>query len=91
MKTDITVKGEFLFELASKRQWVNRVPDILPEKIRPGETWIWVDKNGDVFESGKDFMAAEELATYPCKVYRLSNVASRLASSQALDISKTVK
>ncbi len=71
---NITVKGEFLFELKSKREWVNRVPYILPEKIRSGEQWIWVDKNGDVFEKGSDFEAAELKATFPCRVYRLSNV-----------------
>jgi len=71
----IEVKGEFLFELKSKQEWVNRVPQILPDKIRGGETWIWVDKNGNVFESGADFMAAEIHDTYPCKVYRLCNVA----------------
>lgn len=72
---EITVKGELLFELESKQQWINRVPGILPDKIRAGETWIWVDINGNVFECGKDFMAADEKATYPCKVYRLQNVA----------------
>jgi hypothetical protein len=71
----ITVNGELLFVLESKQAWVNRVPRILPEKIRAGEQWIWVDKNGNVFESGKDFMVAEEKATYPCRVYRLCNVA----------------
>ena len=65
-----------LFVLDSKQQWVNRLPQIAPEKIRAGETWVWVDINGNVFESGKDFMVAEEKATYPCKVYRLQNVAS---------------
>jgi hypothetical protein len=71
----IEVNGEFLFELASKQQWVNRVPQILPDKIRAGETWVWVDKNGNVFECGADFIAAEKHDTYPCKVYRLCNVA----------------
>ena len=71
----IQVKGELLFELENKQQWVNRVPEILPKKTRGGESWIWVDKNGNVFECGADFSAAERLNTYPCKVYRLSNVA----------------
>lgn len=66
----IQIKAEFLFELASKREWVNSVPNILPEKTRVGEQLIWIDKNGCVFEKGADFMAAEENATYPCKVYR---------------------
>lgn len=70
----ITVNAEFLFELASKQEWVNRVPRILPHKIRPGESWIWVDENGNVFERGADFSAAEKHNTYPCKVYRLVSV-----------------
>ena len=76
-KEKITVNAELLFVLESKQQWVNRVPGILPPKIRGGETWIWVDKNGDVFECGRDFIAAEEKETYPCRVYRLSNVAGQ--------------
>jgi len=71
----IQVNGELLFELESKQAWVNRVPRILPDKIRGGETWIWVDKNGNVFECGADFMDAEKAETYPCKVYRLQNIA----------------
>lgn len=72
----IEVKAEFLFELSSKIDWVNRVPRILPQKTRGGEQWIWVDKNGHVFECGADFMAAEKHASYPCKVYRLVSVAT---------------
>jgi len=71
----VQVNAEFLFELASQAQWENRVPQILPEKTRTGETWIWIDKNGNVFECGADFMAATKHDTYPCKVYRLISVA----------------
>ena len=71
---NITVKGELLFELKSKQDWVNKVPRILPEKTRGAEQLLWVDKNGNNFELGKDFMAAEEHVTYPCKVYRLQSV-----------------
>jgi hypothetical protein len=76
MREKITVNGEFLFELKSKQDWVNKVPNILPEKTRSGEQWLWIDKDGNVFEKGLDFSAAERLDTYPCKVYRLQNVAS---------------
>lgn len=72
----IMINAEFLFELKSKDQWIQRVPGILPEKTRSGEKLIWVDAVGNVFESGRDFEAAEKLATYPCKVYRPCNVAS---------------
>ncbi len=71
----VEVNGELLFVLESKQQWINRVPGILPDKTRRGEVWIWVDKNGNVFNAGEDFMAAEEMDSYPCKVYRLCNVA----------------
>ena len=71
----ITVNGELLFILFSKQDWINRVPRILPAKIRGGEQWLWVDKNGNVFECGADFEAAKKAETYPCKVYRLQNVA----------------
>lgn len=70
----ITVNGEFLFELSSKQDWVNRVPNILPSKTRAAEQWLWVDKNGNVFECGADFIAAEKQDSYPCKVYRLQNI-----------------
>lgn len=73
----VTVNGELLFELSSKQDWINRVPKILPPK-RTGEQWIWVDKNGDIFERGADFMAAEENNYYPCKVYRLQSVVGAL-------------
>lgn len=71
---EIKVKGELLFVLENKQQWVNRLPQILPEKTRGGEQWVWVDKNGNVFELGPDFTAAEQFSTYPCKVYRLESV-----------------
>ena len=72
----IKVKGELLFELKNKQQWIDKVPEILPEKTRGGEQWIWIDKNGNVFECGADFSAAERVNTYPCKVYRIQSVAT---------------
>lgn len=74
MKTVIVVNAELLFTLESKQEWINRVPRILPKKTRGGEQWIWVDKNGDVFEKGSDFEAAQKHDTYPCKVFRLQSV-----------------
>jgi len=71
---DILVKGELLFELQNKNQWVNRLPQILPDKTRGSEIFLWLDKNGNVFECGSDFMAAEKHCTYPCKVYTLQPV-----------------
>lgn len=70
----VTLKAELLFELKSKADWVNKIPNILPDKIRGGEHFLWVDAQGNVFESGKDFSAAETLGTYPCRVYRTTAV-----------------
>jgi hypothetical protein len=70
----IQVKGELLLTLKSKEDWVNRIPRHLPDKTRGSEQWLWVDKNGNTFECGEDFMIAEEIESYPCKVYRLCSV-----------------
>lgn len=71
----IVLNAELLFELKSKQDWINRVPKILPNKIRGNEVWVWADKNGNVFECGLDFSEAEKHDTYPCKVFRLCSVA----------------
>ena len=71
---EIKVNAEFLFELKSKHEWVNKIPDILPGKTRAGESWVWLDKNNNVFERGADFIAAENHDAYPCRVYRLVSV-----------------
>lgn len=76
----IIVNCEFLFQLDSKDQWVQRVPQILPKKTRSGETLIWLDKNGNVFECGSDFIEAEKIESYPCKVYRTISVSSSIKS-----------
>lgn len=77
----ITINAEFLFELSSKQEWINRVPRILPSKKRhSNELWIWFDVNGNCFEIGKDFSAAEEMSSYPCKVYRVVTVAEALGN-----------
>jgi hypothetical protein len=74
----VLVEAEFLFQLESKQDWVNKCPDILPHKKRgKHETWLWLDTNGNVLEIGVDFQAAKELATYPVRVYRTINVASK--------------
>lgn len=66
----ITIKAELMLELKSKQDWVNKVPELLPERIRGGERLIFLDANGFVFEAGADFAAAERIQSYPCKVYR---------------------
>lgn len=72
----IQVKAEFLCELKDKDDWVRRVPRILPSRTRAGETLIWIDKNGSVFETGEDFEAAEQKQTYPCRTVNVANDAN---------------
>lgn len=71
---EIKVKAELLFTLESKQDWIRRVPECMPKKTRPAEKWVWLDKNGNNFEIGLDFNAAEKAETYPCNVYRLISV-----------------
>lgn len=79
----IQIKAKLLFVLENKQQWINRVPQILPPKTRPSEKWIWIDKNGNVFEVGADFIAAEKIESYPCKVYR------PLSVNEAMELQKS--
>jgi hypothetical protein len=72
---NITLKAQFLFELKSKQDWINNVPAILPKKFSRAEQWVWVDKNGFVFTTGRDFSASEKQNSFPCKVYKLIRVA----------------
>lgn len=80
--TTITVNAELLFELESKQDWINKIPEIMPVKRRGAESWIWLDKNGNVFEVGLDFSKAEKHNTYPCKVYRPLSVSEWAESQQ---------
>lgn len=70
----ITVNGELLIVLHNKNEWIKNIPNKLPKKRHKNETFLWVDINGNTFEMGIDFTAAEKNATYPCKVYRLQRV-----------------
>lgn len=72
---EIRLKAEFVFQLHSKQEWINRVPHILPKKKFEAEKLVWVDKNGHSFEIGLDFNIAQITDSYPCKVYRLIRVA----------------
>ena len=82
----IEINAELLFELTNKQDWVNKVPRILPPKIRHDEKFIWVDKNGNVFESGADFIDAEKHDTYPCKVYRTKTVSEWAKENQSINL-----
>jgi len=70
----ITCNGELILTLNSKADWIKKVPNHLPEK-RKAEQRIWLDKNGNCLAIGEDFMVAEEMDSYPVKVYSLRRVA----------------
>ncbi|OOG19148.1 hypothetical protein BWD42_04145 [Sphingobacterium sp. CZ-UAM] len=70
----VFVKAELILTLESKNDWINKVPRRLPDKNRHKENFLWIDKNGCVFELGEDFAAAERMGTFPCKVYRTITV-----------------
>lgn len=76
----ISLNGELIITLHNKKDWVKRIPHALPNK-RPGEDFLFVDKDGNVFECGADFQAAEDYNKYPCKVYRLLPVRFAIATS----------
>lgn len=78
----IEINGELVLELKSKRDWINKVPDYLPPKSRT-TVLLFVDKNGNVFDTGADFAAAEEQDSYPCKVYNVQLVSEVKDSSNA--------
>jgi hypothetical protein len=66
--------GELILTLESKRAWVNRVPQCLPEKTK-AQQLIWIDANNNCLTIGEDFAAAEEMKSYPVRVYRVYRVA----------------
>lgn len=72
----IFINGVLILELKSKQDWINKLPNHLPKKTRGNENYLFVDKNGNVFETGADFIAAEEQDSYPCKIYKLQSVSS---------------
>lgn len=71
--TEITVKGEFLFEIDSKQGWNKVIAEGIHCKKR-GDKLLWVDKNGNCATLGQDFMAAKRKETYPIRVYRLQRI-----------------
>lgn len=81
----ITIQAELLLILASKQEWIRRIPRHLPEKTTPAEQWIWIDKNGNSLAIGEDFSAAEKLESYPVKVYRLIRCAEALKTFKKIN------
>lgn len=72
---NLQLRGKLVMTLGSKKQWIDQIPIRLPEKTRTGEQFLFIDGNGCKFESGADFEAAENINSYPCRVYKLMSVA----------------
>lgn len=73
----VGVSVDFVCRLASKQDWVNKIPAVLPDKDA-AETWLFIDQQGNQLTTGQDFQAAEELGTYPVDVYKPTRVSSRI-------------
>lgn len=73
----IECNGELILTINSKADWIKKVPNHLPEKRR-AEQRLWLDKYGNCLTIGEDFMAAEDIDTYPVNVYSLQRVAETL-------------
>lgn len=75
----VTLRGEFIIELESKEDWCNSIPCRLP-KLSSAERLIWIDANGHGLTCGLDFRSAEQLNSYPVKVYRQIRTSERFYS-----------
>lgn len=78
------INAELIIILTSKNDWINRIPRCLPEKQYYKEEFLFIDSNGNKMTNGGDFMAAEEMKTYPVKVYRF------VIASQEFERSKMI-
>jgi hypothetical protein len=67
--TTIEINVEFVLELASKNDWINKIPRHLPE-LPMRENLLWIDSNGNSLTIGEDFQKAEDMRSYPVKIYR---------------------
>jgi hypothetical protein len=67
--TKIEINVELLLELESKNDWINKIPRDLPE-LSKREKMIWIDSNGNSLTVGEDFQKAEDMKSYPVKIYR---------------------
>jgi len=66
----IEVEVEELLTLNSKKDWINKCPRLLPDKITEKDEFIFIDKFGRFLTKGIDFMVAEQQNCFPVKVYR---------------------
>ncbi len=77
-KDNLSFNGTLLFNLESKQDWINKCPGFIPEKKSRAELWLWLDNKGNTLTMGEDFEAAEELNTFPVRVYKLIRTSETL-------------
>jgi hypothetical protein len=72
MSAQITINAIYLFEFASKQEWINKAQSWFQNlELSAAEKTVCFDVHGNVLNVGADFSRADELETYPVKVYRL--------------------
>lgn len=76
----ISVQAELVLTLRNYEDWCSKCPSKLPGKRTPGESFLFVDTNGNTLFSGSDFMEATKRRSYPVKVYRTVNVCNSFYS-----------
>jgi hypothetical protein len=74
MAEEIKINATLVFEITSKRHWINAFPGAIPE-LPKTEKYIWIDAKGNSATCGEDFMKADGDETYPIKVYLLQRIA----------------
>jgi hypothetical protein len=74
----IKFNGELILTLNSRHDWINKIPHHLPEK-RKAEVRVWLDANDNALAIGEDFADAEEIKSYPVRVYSLQRVSEYVA------------
>lgn len=86
----VSFQGELIISLESKNEWVRKIPGYLPPIKHFGESFLFIDKNGNTLAMGEDFSAAERMESYPVKVYRKIRVidAERLKGGKNKDYQK---
>ena len=67
---EIKINGILVYEIESKKHWINSFPGALP-KLPNVEKLLWVDNKGNVATVGEDFSIAEDFERYPIKIYWL--------------------
>ncbi|MDR6844486.1 hypothetical protein [Flavobacterium granuli] len=73
MAEEIKINATLVFEITSKRHWINAFPGAIPE-LPKTEKYIWIDSKGNTANCGEDFMKADSAGTYPVKVYLLQRI-----------------